>query len=208
MVSKQLEGSEGVDGAPPPRLVMKRKSVNKHAGGLSASLASVLTIVTVHSNRQRPFLNPVLHPQLPSALRPYLDSTTSHETFTKSQNYARHKLNFGGVINALDLFETFVLLTGVSKPVAKLLGLPVEGEGWTLLKGLWDLSGEVAPREGEIWQSVAFVGLMTLFGSVLSIPKELYKNFVMEEKHGLYVLLFTSYLNHSPLTGSFPAAIR
>jgi hypothetical protein len=208
MVSRRLEGSEGVDGTPPPRFVMRRRSGNKQAGGSPVIHTSVLIVVTVRSNRQRPFLNPVLHPQLPSALRPYLDSSTSHETFTKSQNYARHKLNFGGVINALDLFETFVLLTGISKPVAKLLGLPVEGEGWTLLKSLWDLSGEVAPREGEIWQSAAFVGLMTLFGSVLSIPKELYKNIVMEEKHGLYVLLFTYYLSHSPLTGFFPVATK
>lgn len=64
-------------------------------------------------------------------------------------------------------------------------------ESWTLLKGLWDLAAEVSPYSGEIWQSVTFVGVMTLFGTVLSIPKELWKNFVLEEKHGLYVPLYS-----------------
>ncbi|GAA5853427.1 hypothetical protein JCM8547_002452 [Rhodosporidiobolus lusitaniae] len=136
-------------------------------------------------SRQRPYLSPILHPTLPAALQPHLPSTSS-ETYSKSQAYARAKLNFGAVINILDLVETGVLLTGLATPVAKALGFmgAGEGENWTLLKGFWDVSGLVPGVKGEITQSLAFTAIMTVLGAVLSIPKDLYKNFKLEQDHG------------------------
>ncbi|GAA5969436.1 hypothetical protein JCM21900_006499 [Sporobolomyces salmonicolor] len=136
-------------------------------------------------SRQKPYLSPILHPSLPAALRPYLTSPNIRETYTKSQAYARHKLDFSSVINTLDLAETGILLTGISAPLLAKLGYHVGGKDWTLLKGFWDAAGQVPGAGGsEIRQSMAFVALMTVIGQVLSIPKELYKHFVMEEKHG------------------------
>lgn len=53
------------------------------------------------------------------------------------------------------------------------------------MKGLWDLSGKLPyAAGGEIRHSMAFLLMLTTLGSVLSVPKEYYKNFVLEEKHG------------------------
>lgn len=37
---------------------------------------------------------------------------------------------------------------------------------------------------GEIRQSMAFTALLTVIGTVISLPKEYYRNFVLEEEHG------------------------
>ncbi|GAA5890889.1 hypothetical protein JCM6882_008846 [Rhodosporidiobolus microsporus] len=140
------------------------------------------------SSRQRPFLNPLLHPHIPAALRPYLKAEDADETHKKSQAYARSKLNYSAVINALDLIETVIVLTGVAAPVFEAVtGLSAGGKNWTLLRGLWDLAAKlpmVGDGASEIRRSMAFIVLTSALGTVLSIPKDLYKNFRMEEKHG------------------------
>jgi STE24 endopeptidase len=99
-----------------------------------------------------------------------------------------------------DQLETFILLTSVAATAwihLKLDGNPiidswpfmgeVNGESWTMLTGLWDLSPLLIPNffaTTEIKHSLAFVSLLTVIGTILSIPKAYYKNFVLEEKHG------------------------
>ncbi|KWU45356.1 putative CAAX prenyl protease [Rhodotorula sp. JG-1b] len=155
---------------------------------LLASIGAKEVFETYVGSRQRPYLSPVLHPTLPNALKPYLTAPDAHDTYRKSQAYARHKLDYGSVMTVLDLGETAVLLTGVALPVWKALGLPGgEQSQWTLLRGFWDLAARM-PFAGaganEIRQSAAFVVLLTVVGTVLSLPKEYYRNFVLEERHG------------------------
>lgn len=140
-----------------------------------------------YSGRQRPYLSPTLHPRIPSVLAPYLPSD-SQETYRKSQAYARDKLNFASVLSFFDVLETLVLLGGMAAPVVAHLGFSAGGSDWSLLKGLWDVS-EALPfaKRGEIWHSCAFLVLTTAISTVLSVPKEYYRNFVLEEKHGLQV---------------------
>lgn len=56
--------------------------------------------------------------------------------------------------------------------------------GWSLLGGVWELSGKGIGARGELWQSSVFVFMLTIVGTVLSIPKSYYKNFVLEDKFG------------------------
>ncbi|BGP12992.1 hypothetical protein JCM10213_007983 [Rhodosporidiobolus nylandii] len=149
------------------------------------SVAGVAVFEEWIGSRQRPYLSSVLHPHLPAALRPYLKADDSHSTYLKSQDYARHKLNYSLVTTLIDLAETGILLTGVAAPVAAALGFPVGGKDWTLLKGFWDLAARLPGAQGgEIKQSMVFTALMTVIGTVLSIPRSLYKDFVLEEKFG------------------------
>lgn len=92
--------------------------------------------------------------------------------------------------------ESFLLLSAALAPLYRAAGLgdvyagkwPYFGSqgGWTLLKGFWDVSSRFPGVGGtsELKQSLAFVALMTTVGTVLSLPKEWYKTFVLEEKHG------------------------
>lgn len=99
----------------------------------------------------------------------------------------------------LDQLESFILLTSVSAAAFTYLGLgetiqtswpflrPVNGDSWTLLRGFWDLSAKIIPASietTEIRQSLAFVVILTIIGTIISIPKSYYKNFVLEEAHG------------------------
>ncbi|GAA5971152.1 hypothetical protein JCM11641_004164 [Rhodosporidiobolus odoratus] len=150
-------------------------------------------------SRQKPYLNPILHPQLPAALRPYLTSENTHETYTKSQAYARHKLTFSSITTLIEVVETYVLLTSISAPLFKVLFPSLAAEAsaseWTLLKGFWDLAAELpGGTGGEIRQSVAFAGLLTAIGAVMGVPVALYKNFVLEEKHGFNKMTYGLYV--------------
>ncbi|BGO93116.1 hypothetical protein NBRC10512_003301 [Rhodotorula toruloides] len=153
----------------------------------SVILAVVVSVELWESwvaGRQLPYLSPILHPRIPSVLAPYLPSD-SQETYQKSQAYARDKLNFASVLSFVDVLETLVLLGGTAAPVLAYLGFNAGGSGWSLLKGLWDVSERLPfARRGEIWHSCAFLVLTTVISTVLSIPKEYYRNFVLEEKHG------------------------
>ncbi|GAA6000400.1 zinc metalloprotease [Rhodotorula paludigena] len=179
---------------------------------LVGSVAASEVFETYIGSRQRPYLSSVLYPTLPAALKPYLTASDAHDTYRKSQAYARHKLNFGSVLSTIDLAQTATLLSGVSAPVVSPLGFDVRTRDWTLLKGFWDAAALV-PGAGasEIKQSMAFVALMTVVSSILSVPTSYYRNFVLEEKHGfnkmtratfvkdLFKSLFVSMLLEVPL---------
>lgn len=138
----------------------------------------------------------MLHPTLPSTLKPFLpNAVEAEETYRKSQSYGKDKLSYASFIGRIDLLETVLLLSSVTAPVFAFLGLGSvvqsafpwfggEKGQWTLLKGFWDLAGGVPGASTELKQSLAFVALMTTLGTALSLPKEYYKNFVLEEKHG------------------------
>lgn len=145
------------------------------------------------SSRQKPYLSPILHPSIPSSLLPYLSSSTSHDTYLKSQSYASDKLSCGSVLALLDQLESLVLLTSIAAPLYTALGFgavnavgwPFIGEnGWTLLKGFWDVAGRFPGATTELKQSMAFVAVLTTVGTILAAPKAFYKTFVLEEKHG------------------------
>ncbi|GAA5890146.1 hypothetical protein JCM8208_002715 [Rhodotorula glutinis] len=145
-------------------------------------------------SRQRRFLDPILHPTLPASLKPYLAAEDAQTTYSKSQAYARHKMSFSSVVSAIGLVETVILLSNVSQPVLASLGFNVgTGSDWTLLKGFWTAAKYVPGVGGgassmggpsEIRQTMGFIALSTVASTILSIPQDYYRNFVMEEKHG------------------------
>ena len=158
------------------------------SGGHEALLAGQAADPTRYSHRQRPFLSPILSPAIPASLAPYLPASTSQKTYHASQAYAKAKMSYGSIMSAFDQLENALLLTGVLAPAWSAL---VDNRGvrghWTLLKGFWDFSGAVVAsvgRTGEIKQSLVFVALMTLVGTVLATPKAYWKAFVLEEAHG------------------------
>lgn len=136
------------------------------------------------------------YPNLPSALRPFLTSPDAHDTYRKSQSYARHKLSFSSVTNILSLLQTFILLTSLSAPFLEKFGFhPPNQSNWTLLKGFWDAAAKV-PGVGnsELRQTAAFIAGMNLVGTVIGIPEGLYKNFVLEEKHGFNKMTYKTFV--------------
>lgn len=139
-------------------------------------------------SRQKPYLSPILHPEIPSTLLPYLPASTSQDIYHKSQLYALAKLSHSSFMSLIDQLETFLLLTGASAPAWNFFfGTNVDTKifgGWSLLGGVWELSGKGIGARGELWQSSVFVFMLTIVGTVLSIPKSYYKNFVLEDKFG------------------------
>lgn len=148
--------------------------------------------------RQKPYYSSLSHPHIPASLQPYLPASQSHKTYLKSQAYALDKLNYSGLLSVIDTVESYLLLSsalaiiwelvGLGKGIQSSTGFPyLNGRGgWTLLSGVWEWAGRLAGgREvGEIRQSLVFAALLTVAGTVLSIPKSWYKTFVLEEKHG------------------------
>ncbi|KAI5476846.1 hypothetical protein MNV49_007142 [Pseudohyphozyma bogoriensis] len=144
-------------------------------------------------SRQRPYFSPVHHPYIPASLQPYLPASKSHDTYLKSQSYASDKLTFRSCSSLIDTLESYLLLSSALAPVWTALGLgpaeqgtfPYLGGRWTLLSGFWDLAKRCpGVGQGEIKRSLAFVAIMSVVSTVLSVPKGWYKNFVLEEKHG------------------------
>ena len=135
-----------------------------------------------------PYLSPILSPAIPASLAPYLPATTSTSTYHASQLYAKAKMSYGSAMAAFDQIENALLLTGVLAPAwSALFGTKGIRGHWTLLKGMWDISGSALAylgRTGEIKQSLIFVAIMTLVGTVLSTPKAYWKAFVLEDAHG------------------------
>ncbi|GAA5896202.1 zinc metalloprotease [Sporobolomyces salmoneus] len=163
-------------------------------------LLSVSAFESFIGSRQKPYLDPVRFPNLPSALRPFLTSPDAHDTYRKSQSYARHKLSFSSVTGIIGLLQSFLLLTNLSLPLLERFNVPnptpltraTQGN-WTLLKGLWDLAGMVPGVKGELKQTASFIAIMNLMGTVLAVPEGLYKNFVLEEKHGFNKMTYGTF---------------
>ncbi|KAI9889813.1 MAG: hypothetical protein M1814_004915 [Vezdaea aestivalis] len=101
-----------------------------------------------------------------------LESEVSQEVFDKSQAYGRAKAKFS-FINGL---------YGQATNMAVIYG--------DVLPKLWALSGfglaKLAPEgfSGEISQSVFFFCIFSLITTVIGLPSEYYKTFVLEEKFG------------------------
>ncbi|KAL3905375.1 MAG: hypothetical protein SGILL_009703, partial [Bacillariaceae sp.] len=106
------------------------------------------------------------------------------QKFKASQTYGLDKVNFGMVASTYDTMESVTfLLTG-------------------FLPYLWDMAVKLGKQyfgytleENEIKISLIFLGLITLVGTVTSLPFELYSTFCIEKKHGFnkqtYGLFFT-----------------
>jgi STE24 endopeptidase len=95
------------------------------------------------------------------------------EKFKSSQAYGLDKINFGMFASTYDTFESVAFL---------LLGF---------LPYLWDKSVELgqayfnlSAADDEIKVSLIFLGLVTVLGTVTSLPFELYSTFNIEKKHG------------------------
>lgn len=116
------------------------------------------------------------------------------EKFKSSQAYGLDKINFGMFSSTYDTFESVALL---------LLGF---------LPYLWDISVDVGKAyfswtaaEDEIKISLIFLGLVTIVGTITSLPFELYSTFNIEKKHGFNKqtlgLFFTDKIKSLVLTG-------
>jgi len=90
--------------------------------------------------------------------------------FTKAQSYGYDKIKFSMLHSMYEVCESIVFL---------LLGV---------LPYLWDLATFVGKEkfdtENEIYVSLIFMGIMTVIGTVTSLPWELYSTFNIEKKHG------------------------
>jgi STE24 endopeptidase len=115
------------------------------------------------------------------------------EKFKSSQAYGLDKINFGMFASTYDTFESVAFL---------LLGF---------LPYLWDKSVELgqayfswSASDDEIKVSLIFLGLMTVVGTITSLPFELYSTFSIEKKHGFnkqnFGLFFTDKIKSLVLT--------
>lgn len=113
--------------------------------------------------------------------KPLLEQLESK--FTSSQSYGLDKINFGMFASTFDTFESVIfLLTG-------------------FLPYMWDQSTILGrtylgyTTDDEIKISLIFLLLVTLVGTVMSLPFELYSTFMIEKRHGFnkqtYGLFFT-----------------
>lgn len=122
--------------------------------------------------------------------KPLLEQLESK--FTSSQSYGLDKINFGMFASTFDTFESVLfLLTG-------------------FLPYMWDLSIKLGStylnytHDDEIKISLIFLLLVTLVGTVMSLPFELYSTFRIEKRHGFnkqtYGLFFSDKIKSLILT--------
>jgi hypothetical protein len=122
--------------------------------------------------------------------KPLLEQLESK--FTSSQSYGLDKINFGMFASTFDTFESVVFL---------LMGF---------LPYMWDQSVIVGQTylgwtvEDEIKISLIFLLLVTIVGTVMSLPFELYSTFMIEKRHGFnkqtYGLFFSDKIKGLILT--------
>ncbi|PKI83545.1 hypothetical protein MVES_002387 [Malassezia vespertilionis] len=141
-------------------------------------------------------------PTPPKALVPYV----SMETFQKSQAYGRDKARFSIISDACShLFNLFMV------------SCDIYAWAWVWSGALLALFG--APQN-ELTQSAMWVIVTTAIREVESIPLSLYRNFVIEERHGFNKLTLSTYVADTikewvmgiiigaPLTALLVAVIR
>lgn len=109
--------------------------------------------------------------------------------FTKAQSYGYDKIKFSMLHSMYEVCESIVFL---------LLGL---------MPYLWDLATSIGKKygvEGEIGISLIFMGIMTIIGTITSLPWELYSTFEIEKKHAFNkqtpMLFFTDKIKGLGLT--------
>lgn len=104
----------------------------------------------------------------PEAIKAYIEE----EVFTKSRLYGIDKSYFRFITGAWSALQTLVYLH------------------FDLMPALWTYAGRVLFRytglgaEYEITQSIVFFALFYIINLVIELPSSLYKDFVLEEKHG------------------------
>lgn len=94
---------------------------------------------------------------------PNIESIITPESFQKSQNYGADRMKFG-------IFQGAILLC------INLLSLKLGLMPW-----IWDTFGS---GFGETVHSLIFMGLNTLFDTIVSLPFSLYATFHIEQKYG------------------------
>lgn len=115
------------------------------------------------------------------------------EKFKSSQSYGLDKINFGMIASTYDTFESvaFLLLGFLPYLWDKSVALGLSKFGWT-------------QADDEIKISLIFLGLITVVGTITSLPFEIYSTFQIEKKHGFnkqtYGLFFTDKIKSLILT--------
>ncbi|KAJ3024228.1 CAAX prenyl protease 1 [Thoreauomyces humboldtii] len=107
------------------------------------------------------------NPNIPASVSKVIEAKAFH----KARAYGLDKSSFLFIEDAFDQLQNTAFIS------------------YNLLPWLWSRAGELTGRHGygsdyEITQSLVFVVLLSLSGSVLSLPFSLYRTFVIEERHG------------------------
>jgi STE24 endopeptidase len=99
-----------------------------------------------------------------------------NKVYQKSRIYGKEKLAFGILRSTFGLFEGILLL---------LLGFqPYLWDMSANVAGRWILPHSATPLFAEMVISAIFFILLTLEGTILSLPFSYYSTFVIEQKHG------------------------
>lgn len=111
-----------------------------------------------------------LDPKLPAEFKDVFDS----EKYRKSQEYLRVNTRFSTVSSSLSLLITLLFLT-------------LKGPGWLdrvvcSWSDLW------------VWRSLAFMGVIYGFSTLISIPFSAYRTFVIEERFGFNKTLLRTFV--------------
>jgi STE24 endopeptidase len=93
--------------------------------------------------------------------------------FRDSQTYGLDKINFGMIASTYDTFESIVFLLVGFLPYAWDLSVKIGSEhfGWN-------------EQDNEIKVTLIFLFLVTVVGTITSLPFEIYSTFQIERKHG------------------------
>ncbi|KAK9694531.1 zinc metalloprotease [Basidiobolus ranarum] len=134
------------------------------------------------------------HCKLQEPRRPKaIEDIVTEEEFEKARQYGLDKSRFGFISGAWSQFENTMLIQ------------------YEFLAWAWGVSGSLIGYFGygseyEIVQSVFFFVIISLIGSITSIPFSLYSTFVIEQRHGFnkqtYKLFFEDMLKGYLLGGA------
>jgi len=115
------------------------------------------------------------------------------EKFKSSQSYGMDKINFGMIASTYEVLESvaFLLLGFLPYLWDKSIALGISKFGWT-------------QSDDEIKITLIFLGLITIMGTITSLPFEIYSTFQIEKKHGFnkqtYGLFFSDKIKSLILT--------
>jgi len=115
-----------------------------------------------------------------------LTSIVTEEKFFKTQAYELEKSNFGLLESAFSQIETTIIFLNALIPWLWKYSIYSLSIIMNYLYGSEitdDVNGNFA-RDYEIWVSILFVALSTLYSTILHTPFSLYSTFVIEERHG------------------------
>ena len=127
----------------------------------------------------------------PEEFKPLLDQLKSK--FVKAQTYGLDKINFGMFASTYDTLESVAFLMTGFMPYMWDMSVSFGSDqfGWNL-------------QDNEIKITLIFLLLVTIVGTITSLPFELYSTFQIEKKHGFnkqtYGLFFTDKIKSLILT--------